>query len=39
LNKGEHLLPVWIGGLTKGVYYVHVKDSKGDTNVLTLVKQ
>jgi hypothetical protein len=38
-NKGEHLLPVWIGGLPKGVYYVHVKDSKGDINVLTLVKQ
>lgn len=38
-NKGEHLLPVWIGGLTKGVYYVHVKDSNGNANVLTLVKQ
>lgn len=39
VNKGEHLLPIWIGGLNKGVYYVHVKDSKGNANVLTLVKQ
>jgi hypothetical protein len=38
LNKGEHLLPVWIGGLPRGGYYVHVKDSKGDANVLTLMK-
>ncbi|THU34168.1 hypothetical protein FAM09_24405 [Niastella caeni] len=39
VNKGEHLLPLWIGGLNKGVYNVHVKDSKGNANVLTLVKQ
>jgi hypothetical protein len=39
MNKGNHLVPVWIGGLSKGVYYVHVKDSKGNANVLTLVKQ
>lgn len=39
LNKGEHLLPLWIGGLNKGVYYVHVKDGNGNTNVMTFVKQ
>jgi hypothetical protein len=39
LNKGERQLPLWIGGLSKGIYYVHVSDGKGNTNVLTLVKQ
>jgi hypothetical protein len=39
VNKGENLLPIWIGGLNKGVYYVHVKDANGNANVLTLVKQ
>lgn len=39
LNKGEHQLPVFIGGLTKGVYYVHINDGKGNAEVLTLVKQ
>jgi len=39
LSKGEHQLPLWIGGLGKGVYYVHVSDDKGNTNVLTLAKQ
>lgn len=39
MNKGNHLAPVWIGGLSKGVYYVHVKDSNGNANVLTLMKQ
>jgi hypothetical protein len=39
VNKGDHLLPLWIGGLNKGVYYVHVKDPKGNASVLTLVKQ
>lgn len=38
LNKGEQLLPLWIGNLGKGVYYVHVKDEQGNANVLTLVK-
>jgi hypothetical protein len=38
LNKGEQLLPLWIGNLGKGVYYVHVKDESGNANVLTLVK-
>ena len=39
LNKGEHQLPVFIGALKKGVYYVHINDGKGNTDVLTLVKQ
>lgn len=39
LNKGERQIPLWIGGLNKGIYYVHVSDGKGNTNVLTLVKQ
>ena len=39
LNKGEHQLPVFIGALSKGVYYVHINDGKGNTDVLTLVKQ
>jgi len=39
LTKGEHQLPLWIGGLGKGVYYVHVSDDRGNTNVLTLAKQ
>jgi hypothetical protein len=38
LAKGENLLPLWIGGLNKGVYYVHVKDGNGKVSVLTLVK-
>lgn len=38
LNKGEQLLPLWIGNLSKGVYYVHVKVEQGGANVLTLVK-
>jgi hypothetical protein len=38
LNKGEQLLPLWIGNLGKGVYYVHVKDEQGNANVLPLVK-
>jgi hypothetical protein len=38
LDKGEHLLPLWIGNLGKGVYYVHVKDEHGNANVLPMVK-
>jgi hypothetical protein len=38
LTKGENLLPLWIGGLNKGVYYVHVKDANGNASVLPLVK-
>jgi hypothetical protein len=38
LNRGKHQLPLSIGGLGKGVYYVHVSDGKGNTNVLTLMK-
>jgi hypothetical protein len=38
LNKGEHLLPLWIGNLGKGVFYVHMKDEHGNANVLPLVK-
>jgi hypothetical protein len=38
VNKGEQLLPLWIGNLGKGIYYVHVKDEQGNANVLTLVK-
>jgi hypothetical protein len=38
LNKGEQLLPLWIGNLSKGVYYVHVKDEQGNASVLTLMK-
>jgi hypothetical protein len=37
LNKGDHQLPLWIGALGKGVYYVHVKHANGN-EVLTLVK-
>ncbi len=38
LNKGEQQLPIFIGNLGKGVYYVHVKDGNGNANVLTMVK-
>jgi hypothetical protein len=38
LNKGENLVPLWIGSLSKGVYYVHVKSGDGN-NVVTLLKQ
>lgn len=38
LNKGEQQIPLWIGNLGKGVYYVHVKDEQGNVNVLTLLK-
>lgn len=38
LNKGEQILPLWIGNLSKGVYYVHVKDEQGNASVLTLMK-
>jgi hypothetical protein len=38
VNKGAHLLPLWIGGLKKGVYYVHV-EGKGLAGVLKLVKE
>ncbi|MBO9198747.1 MULTISPECIES: T9SS type A sorting domain-containing protein [Niastella] len=39
VNKGENLLPLWIGDLGKGVYYVHVKSGDGNSQVLTLMKQ
>src|SRR5581483_8347718 len=38
-NKGSYQVPVWLGSLSKGVYYVHVNDGKGNARVLTLVKQ
>lgn len=39
MTKGVNQLPLWIGALTKGVYYVHVKDGDGNASVLKLVKQ
>ncbi|OQP64309.1 hypothetical protein A3860_20260 [Niastella vici] len=39
LTKGANQLPLWIGSLGKGVYYVHVKDGSGNASVTTLVKQ
>jgi hypothetical protein len=39
VNKGENLVPLWIGNLGKGVYYVHVKNGNESTCVLTLLKQ
>ncbi|MFL5748525.1 MAG: T9SS type A sorting domain-containing protein [Niastella sp.] len=39
VNNGENLVPIWIGNLGKGVYYVHVKNGDGSTSVLTLLKQ
>jgi hypothetical protein len=39
LNKGENQVPLWIGYLGKGIYYVHVKNGDGSTYVLPLMKQ
>jgi len=39
LTKGMNQMPIWIGALTKGVYYVNVKDGNGNASVLKLVKQ
>jgi hypothetical protein len=38
-SKGSYQLPLWLGGISRGVYYVHVNDGHGTTRVLTLVKQ
>jgi hypothetical protein len=39
VNNGGNLVPLWIGNLGKGVYYVHVKNGDGSTSVVTLLKQ
>jgi hypothetical protein len=39
LNKGENLVPFFIGNLGKGIYYVHVRSEDGSSYVLTLMKQ
>lgn len=39
LNKGGNLVPVFIGNLGRGVYYVHVKNEDGSACVLMLMKQ
>ena len=39
LNKGEHSLPLQIGHLAKGIYYVHVTGSYTINQSLHLVKQ
>jgi hypothetical protein len=39
LNKGGNLVPLFIGNLGRGVYYVHVKNEDGSACVLMLMKQ